>query len=183
MSWFAQYRYVISFAILSAVLLVPYTLRIVSSQDLLEPYPAIMLPAGASTVKRDTERFEFTRTQLFGIDPKSGDWKSLDATELLRPVPVHFLNALAKNRFGLDGDQAFEVRLLKGRLPTFHYDNASSLTADKIDATRRWFRERLTQAGCQDDRFQVRDTVMTVNLTTREVTELQVEYEETYTLY
>lgn len=47
------------------------------------------------------KEISFKRTSLWGKDRQSGAWTMIDVESFLA-LPVHYLNAIAKNSFGLN---------------------------------------------------------------------------------
>lgn len=129
-------------------LLAPALLKIVG----MEPYPAVILPSGAGTIS--LEPVVLHETRLYG--ERAPGWERIDAVKFLEPVPVWYLDALARRGFGLEGDAASE--------------------------TREWIRRRLMALAFSTERFRL--TVERVRLE-RGGKEMEREfvYEKTFSLH
>ena len=84
--------------LLAVCLFTPFALRTLSTR--LEPYPAVLLPAGASRVRLNQSEVSFSRTTLT-CRGRDGNWQPLDVTRLLSPIPPWSFHDIVSNEFGL----------------------------------------------------------------------------------
>ena len=84
-------------AIVAVLLLVPFALRTLSSA--VEPYPAVLLPAGPGKVPVSSGTASYSVRSLLGHKP-DGSEAPLDPVRFLAPIPVQYLYALADGEFG-----------------------------------------------------------------------------------
>jgi hypothetical protein len=94
-----KYPNVLYTTVLSAFLLVPFAIRYFA--PLLEPYPAVLLPAGAESIKTTEGQIDFGRTAIYGRVPGRDAWTSLSPSQFLNPIPPEFFGPLARRYFGL----------------------------------------------------------------------------------
>ena len=177
LSMIRNHKHIIGAFLLLVLLGTPYAIFKIAR---LEPYPAILLPAGAGKILKKGNSFQFARTGIYGIDLVSGEWQRLDPASFLDPIPAHFLNAIIVNEFGLNPDLEFTVRFRGNLLPSFSYDNRSRLSEKNINDTKSWLRTRLSNHGSRDEMLLVRKVLISVNLKTREISETGILYEKTY---
>lgn len=166
--------------LLLTALVVPYGLKLLS--PLLEPYPAIIFPAGAGKVESSQDTFEFSISNIYCFNLLTEDWEKLSTRSFLHPIPPQRFYAISRNEFGLNSDLEYEVNFRRNILPSFTYKNHSALSAAKIESTRAWLRDRLQKHGCRAESLLVRRTLMSVNLKTRIVSEIDVIGEEKFEL-
>lgn len=79
-------------------LVLGFLLREVSPE--LEPYPAILLPAGSGTVTRTEGTVTFGRLELLGVG-HDGSEHVLDPRTFFDPVPVGYWTYIARRGFGV----------------------------------------------------------------------------------
>ena len=176
-------KHLLGFFILSAALAIPYALKLLSKRAVLEPYPAIILPSGPSKIERKGDSISFTRISIYVLDLDTGEWKRLDPESFLGHIPIQFLNAIVKNRFGLNPDLEYSVKFRNDIFPEFTYNNRHCLSEKNIRSTKRWLRNRLRKHGCEDGMFLVKKELMSANLKTREITKVGTGHERLYQLY
>jgi hypothetical protein len=82
----------------AAFLFIPFILREIS--PLLEPYPAILLPGGASKVVMGDTVFTVRSTELLAVN-SDGVAQRLEPGAFMRNVPLQYFRALTENNFGL----------------------------------------------------------------------------------
>lgn len=161
-------------------LTVPYSLKLLSPQ--LEPYPAIIFPAGPGKVKGSQDTFDFIASNIYCFDLLTKEWERQDTLSFLSPIPRQYFQAIVKNEFGLNPKLEHTVKFRKGIFPSFTYKNSSALDLANIDHAKAWLRDRLQQHGCMDSSLIVRHTRMSVDLATRVVSEMNVIDEKIFKL-
>jgi hypothetical protein len=117
---------------MAAALLVPEVARKVSGS--LEPYPAVLLPAGTGKLRLDGRRVTLNHNLVEAR--RAGEWHEVDRAELLDPLPVHYFGEMVRGNFG------------------FHDGHWHKLTAppprpspQAITETKHWLRARLERMG------------------------------------
>jgi len=78
---------------LSAFLLVPFAIRTLAPT--LEPYPAVLLPAGTGTIKMTGGQIDLDRIAICGRAAGSDAWTRLSPSQFLNPIPPQFFPILA----------------------------------------------------------------------------------------
>lgn len=81
-----------------AALVLGFLLRETSPD--LEPYPAVLLPAGPDVVTRTEGMVPFGRLELVGIG-HDGNERVLDPESFFDPIPVHYWTYIARRGFGV----------------------------------------------------------------------------------
>ena len=90
--------------IILSLLLIPLVLK----AFIAEPYPAIILPSGASRIQTTEEFTTFSRIRFFAED-QAGTRSEVSTEQLIHPIPPQYIYALLGHRFGLEsgtGDPA-----------------------------------------------------------------------------
>ena len=147
--------------VIALALVIPFGIMQLTSA---EPFPAILLPAGATEVRTNDSVVEYGGVVLEGVDDQ-GAPVAIDAAEFLDPIPVQYLYALADAHFALDaGDDvdggatstpdepAIVVRKVGWSLdlPSFEPSEAEQREI------REWLRGRLVAAGLSPEWLVVR---------------------------
>ncbi|PQJ27670.1 hypothetical protein [Rubritalea profundi] len=119
--------------ILLAVLFVPFIMK----EELREPYPALILPSGASTAKVKGGEVSSTKYLGYGIT-QDGVREEIDLVELIRPAPSHYLKYIFKNDFGL---RSGRIEAAKGRKKWKYTARAS--TPENVEDCKRWVSQKI----------------------------------------
>lgn len=134
-----------------ALLVGPYLVYSVSTE---EPYPAVILPGGASAVDIDDDQVTFEVRSFVGYDAH-GEPVYLDVTDLLDPVPPSHSSALVRSMFGQDQSGKrrilIDLRVRKGAISVPRHVPSA---ADRA-AAREWVNDKLDDAGAVPDRLEV----------------------------
>jgi hypothetical protein len=83
--------------VILVVFLLPFCLRFVG----FEPYPAILLPSGASKIKKADEKISFEVTKLYALNER-GNWAEIDQKQFMSPIPVYYLDYILDQNLGLN---------------------------------------------------------------------------------
>jgi hypothetical protein len=95
------------------ILSIPILLIQIPLRDLTEPYPAILLPDGASTIKEEKKgTITFDQWQIIA-QSASGRQYEVDMDKLLQDVPVQYRKHIVNHRFGLPTKES-EVITMSG---------------------------------------------------------------------
>jgi hypothetical protein len=119
-----------------------------------------MSPRGGGTVITTDGVVEFPATVIVARDP-SGAEVVVDAAEFLDPIPAHYLEALAKDGFGLAEKDGVTVAV-KGLNWSFDMARPDVSDGDRR-AARDWLARRLESLGLAPDSFAVRYLVVAVD--------------------
>ena len=146
--------------LLSCLLIPPFVLKTVYPP--LEPYPAIILPAGSDTVNIENSRVSFVKTSVWA-KPKDRleSWSQIDSEKFLAPIPVHYLKYIVLTSFGFESQQPKAGSIWKKK-----YDSIlnGKITSAEIAATKNWFGNKLTKSGYLADEFKVISEEMTFDV-------------------
>jgi hypothetical protein len=142
----------IAFIVLVAVLLIQIPLR---HKYRLEPYPSILLPAGASVIS-DRGFIVFNQTKIAAI-ASSGKHYEVSIDELLSTVPAQYRNPIVERGFGLPSRTDQEQK-----------PNSSNI----ISQGRRWLRMRLRSIVGDDEFMELEISTYRVMKPTTDLTRL-----------
>jgi hypothetical protein len=179
-SIFIKHKRVIFLFLLGIFLFVPYVLKLLS-YGALEPYPAIVFPAGASKLKLEANSYTFKDLGIYCLDLKAKEWKRQDAYSFLEPIPVQNLSSIIKNEFGLNPNLKHQVKFRRISLG-FSYENAQALSEANIDLTKAWLRGRLAEHGCHDNFLLVKTRYIAIGRETQMTSEVNKIDEKLYEL-
>lgn len=114
-----------------------------------EPYPAVLLPTGASRLDLSNEGFVIDR-YVFEFKKSDGTTEIVDLPDLVSPLPKHFAIPLIANRFGCDLEHSSNRRFGKFG---FAFDfKRSSVTPESVRIAKNYMREKL---GPDSESFRV----------------------------
>jgi hypothetical protein len=138
--------------LLSASLLVPFALRL----GLTEPYPAVLMPNWAGTVKATGDEIDTNITAIYGRMTGRDAWIRLAPSRFLHPIPVEYFPLLAERYFGLSPSAHRIIKV--GPITMGSQHNTSE---EDVKSAKQWFRTRLTENGYRDDALRVTQEVVT----------------------
>ena len=138
--------------LLSASLLVPFALRL----GLTEPYPAVLMPNWAGTVKATGDEIDTNITAIYGRMTGRDAWIRLAPSRFLYPIPVEYFPLLAERYFGLSPSAHRIIKV--GPITMGSQHNTSE---EDVKSAKQWFRTRLTENGYRDDALRVTQEVVT----------------------
>lgn len=130
--------------VLLIFLMVPFIFRF-KLGNRFEPFPAILLPAGASKVKVGSSDFKVDYIALFA--QKDGNWERVDAALLLYPIPATNHIYIFSRGFGLIEPPELEDRLLNRLLVKLNVQKKTNPTEQEKDRTKNWIVKRLKKQG------------------------------------
>jgi hypothetical protein len=151
----------ISLIIFALLLLGPFILTTVRPD--LEPYPAIILPAGAWTISLKTEELSFPDHSIYGRREHNQEWIALDTRRFLDPIPAWYLMGIMSAGLGLEATK-------------------TRPTLVDITATKHWFRGRLRAMDFREDAFKVAVELVTLDRQNKRVIRTESRYEKIYVL-
>ena len=156
--------------LLACTLLPPFILKTLYH---LEPYPAIILPSGAGTLDLGAKEISFNRTSLWGKDEQNDIWLRLDVETFLAPIPVQYLNPLARNSFGLNSPEDKTINLHQGVKLL-----SKKVTPHEVQRAKHWFRQKLVQSGYASDQLMITFEQVNFDLKTGQLVTSKRSHEE-----
>jgi hypothetical protein len=162
-----KYPNVLYTTLLAACLVIPFALRL----RFTEPYPAVLLPSGAGTIKTAADKIDCNRTAIYGKLPGRDAWIRLSPWQFLYPIPVEFFPPLAERYFGLIPGAH---RILKIGVITI--DQQPKVTEDDVKSGKQWFRTRLSENGYDSDVLRITQEVVTFRRSDGE--QMAVQYQD-----
>ena len=166
-----KYPNILYTALLSGFLLLPFAIR--EFAPTLEPYPAVLLPSGAGSIKTTQDQIDLSRTGLYGKAAGADAWTRLAPVQFLNPVPPEFFPPLAQRYFGLSPIGPI-IHAIKGGLVV--RIGTHKVTEQDLKNAKQWLRARLKESGC--DEGVLRITQEMVTLRPRDGAELAVRYQD-----
>ncbi len=147
--------------LIALALIVPEGLR--SHAKKLEPYPAVILPAGAGTIGIRRGNVSLSRTYLTA--KRNGSWEEVDTRQLMAPIAQHYFEHMTRRGFGLS--------LRK---------NPSPRRREEVAETKRWMRDKLAAQGFATSHLRVMKQKVTVTLQSGEQRRSRPRRAKTYDL-
>lgn len=159
--------------IISLILFIPFTIK--SLEPGLEIYPAIIFPAGASTLNVQDEFRTFESYEIYGLNDSL---VKLNSQTLLKNIPRHYFHSVLKGNFGLEPyKNSFLFPFTKKEI--FEGNNLNQV---KAKASKLWFRTNLKEAGYSDSIFVLRKIQKKYNLNSKQLESEILIYEKTFNL-
>lgn len=143
-------------ALLSIVLAVPFAITFLA--PVLEPYPAVLLPAGGGRINTTGDRLDLGRTSIYGKVAGRDAWTRLSLLEFLSPIPPEFSSLLAQRSFGLSPAGPIANRTRVGVVITI---DPRKVPEEEVKNAKQWFRARLKKSGCDDNLLRITQEVLT----------------------
>jgi hypothetical protein len=147
-----KYPNVLYTTLLSAFLLVPFGIRLAFT----EPYPAVLLPTGAATIKATGDQIDTNITAIYGRIIGRDGWIRVSPSRFLHPIPVEYFPHLAERYFGLSPSAH---RVLKVGAITI--DSEHKISEEDVKSAKQWLRARLTEGGYDDNVLRITQEVVT----------------------
>lgn len=122
------------------VLFIPFYLRILK----IEPYPAVLLPSGAFTIKRTDDQVKLKVKQLYAMD-NTGNWRKINLRLLLHPIPVQYLSPLVFKDFGFNNDSLKNNRGKHKFIKKLKILNTVSPGKEELKDLRTWLKTKLVE--------------------------------------
>lgn len=160
--------------LLFCILVPPFALR---HRYGIEPYPAIILPSSASSINLKKSEIIFNKINIFGKDRENKVWRKIDSENFLVPVPVHYLEAIVKNSFGLNSIEGKTSNLPLG-INTINH----KITYSEIKDTKQWLSQKLTAYGYASNEMMVSIEQIVFDVETGEAITSKKTYEEIFRL-
>jgi hypothetical protein len=142
---------------LAILLVVPLVTRVLSNT---EPYPAILLPSGATKIAVRARAATFDHVALYARD-SSGRLEAIDPRTFLAPIPVQYLEGITANDFGQS--EATTKRLFIRRVGAYAVSRGVASEMDRGIA-RDWLRDRVRLADRMADQLVTRVERTTLDL-------------------
>lgn len=162
---------------LAGLLLPPFGLKILASS--LEPYPAVILPAGAHQIELDSSKVNFTRTSLWGKKLSDNSWVRIDSEKLLDPIPNEYLGHIVNNSFGLESKVSKTNSTLKRKITAIL---RSKITANEIEDTKNWLRHKLAKFNCSVKELMVAEEKIIFDVNIGKTVSLEIIDEKIFEL-
>ena len=145
---------------LVVVLFVPFVLRTLSKK--LEPYPALILPSGASKIDLKEGVINVDSISIYGYDTQ-GKLQKIDVEQFIEPIPNHYFRHIANKEFGLSTKTTEEI-WLKGLNKKINIKR-KSISLENQRLAKIWVSNRLEQIGLSTSSILIRNEskVLSIN--------------------
>lgn len=170
---------VILYLVTLLLLLVPYGIMVLSKK--LEPYPAIILPDGSSTVLHDDEYITYSKVELLGRDTLNGDLQKINITAFLDPIPSNGIYGLMNNSFGINKVRNDTFFFRKEILPPLI--NSKYYSELEVKELSDWYKLKLSYQGLDNSEFIFQEEIITIDRVTNEIVDSLLSRSVKYTLY
>lgn len=131
--------YSLKFTILLGMLLaIPFLLRLKGT----EPYPALLLPEGASNFVYTNKETGLSYTLMYGRTA-SGEWKAIEPISFISPIPVQYLPPVIAKLTLPDTINAISTR--DKVLQRLHLADRYKITPNDRNELYKWFQHHLTK--------------------------------------
>ena len=147
--------------LIALALIVPEYLR--SSGKSNEPYPAVILPAGAGTIRIKHGHVQLNRTHLTA--PRNGEWAEVDVSAFMTPIAEHYFSRIARRNFGLPQSK-----------------RAAPEELARAAQTKSWMKARLGALGFETSRLRVVTETLTIAFPSGKQVSSKVSRKSTYEL-
>ncbi len=164
--------------ILLFILFIPFCLRAILG---IEPYPAVLLPSGAGSIKKTGDQIVFNYKKLFALDNK-GEWTKIDPSRLLYPIPVQYLPNLTSNNFGFDVDSPRVKSKTFRFLKMFHLTSERPKSEEDIREAKKWLKEKLISQHLNPSRIKFASYTQIISTRTGAVVENNIKNEKIVSL-
>lgn len=134
-----------------------------------EPYPAIILPAGASLISQNEDTIAYQSAELWAIGPDDHE-SEVDIGKFLGRIRRHFWKYIAKRELGFAVDH-------KSRGKSTHPEAENDLNGDPRQRAEMvaWMQERLVVCGIDEAvALKIKWVRKTVNIGTGETVDHQI---------
>lgn len=152
-----------------------------------EPYPAIVLPSGSSTIKRVNNKVHFKETKIYALNSQ-GIFTEIDKETFLGKIPKHIIQGLIDRNFGMDKSLAISKSRKLKILKMLHLSKFSFFTgktnasAEDTREVTHWLNERLNAQNLKGPYIKVVTYNNTVFTQTGNIIHTKIENERIITL-
>lgn len=141
---------IIAYVLIISTLVTPFLL-ISRYGNSLEPYPAVVLPAGAFKISfvGDSSRIFYKSLAGYALN---GKLVSIPVAELLHPIPVHYAPGILASSFGLQGSTiSHHTAGLIGWLKRRGIIRKREFSPQIYSNTKAWLQEKLLNLQLKQD--------------------------------
>lgn len=170
---------IILYTLAGLLLLVPYSITMLSKK--LEPYPAIILPDGSSTVMYNTKYITYSKIELIGTDAKTGTPRAINIDSFFSPIPSNRIYGFVNNSFGIDAIRRDTLRFRRNIFePILGAKNYDEKESNHLNA---WYQSKLVAQGLEDSNFSFQEEIIKIDRNTSEIVDSTLLRSENYSLY
>ena len=137
--------------LLIIALFVPFAIKTANSK--LEPYPAIILPSGASKLDLKKGAIGVDSLSIYGYDTQ-GKLEKIDVKQFIAPIPSHYFQVIANNEFGLSTKTTDEI-WLRGLNKKIDIKR-KSISLENQELAKIWLTNRLKKLDLSSSSILIR---------------------------
>lgn len=146
--------------LLIAILIIPFCIK---TKTEIEPFPAVILPAGANKVPVGATESNYTTTSLFAVN-KEDTWSKLNTRELLKPLPSSFHNVIIFREFGLNtNNKKISEPGLLSAIIQFATRRKYKTEQEKAEV-RKWLKSRLEAQNYDTSKIKIVNNQVTITI-------------------
>lgn len=134
---------ILAYGVVGAFLFAPFYLTYIEH---LEPYPAVIMPGGASVIDINKDELTFGETSVL-VEHADGSQTRITPSTLLDPIPNQYFHAIINRQFGIAEPNYHSVRLGVWELRAADRPRVSDSQRQEVSA---WLRQQLNKAGIDD---------------------------------
>ena len=139
------------------ILITPFVLRLYWH----EPYPAILLPSGASSVQKSGQTLDLITTEVFVYD---SSWHKITPRELITPIPLQYFGAMLGYDLGFERDTIKGSGLRKLLEKNIGLYQREALAPSDFQELGTWFKTKLLEQGISATALKIVKSKMTLSL-------------------
>ncbi len=170
--------------LLAFILLPPFALKTLSSR--LEPYPAIIFPAGAGKVDVGAREISFRMTSLWGKHEKDNTWTRVDVETFWAPIPTQYFGAIVRNSLGLKSAEEEIIKLPKWGIikppKGIKISINKEVTPSEVQNAKHWWRQKLVQSGYASDELMITIEEVKFDIESGKIIRIKRSHEEIFRL-
>lgn len=131
-----------------------------------EPYPAILLPSGASSVQKSGQTLDLMTTEVFVHD---SNWHKIAPGELISPIPTQYFGAMLGFDLGFERDTIKGSGLRKLLEQNIGLYQRETLSPADFRELENWFRTKLEAQGIRANALKIAKSKISLSLKTSDI--------------
>jgi hypothetical protein len=145
-SYLKEYTYTYSSLVLLLALVLPYR------SPFGEPYPAVILPSGATKINVETSKVYFTRKSVWARKNQEVTWTNLSNKEFIAPIPAQYFAKIYDGKFGFNSSHPH--------------------------ISKDWIQKRLSELGFNTNEIRLTTERVTFDVKSQRLIKKEIRHEE-----
>lgn len=172
----AKYINILNTLLILLLLGIPFVIKTIDMR--LEIFPSVILPSSSGTINIKENVF-VNKTELYGVLINK-DTVELNKSKFMGKIPLHYLENLISNKFGL---KPFLVRNEKTNKFSITYNVHSKVSDAEIKETKIWLRNRLREQHCNDSILIIKKRSIELSPNRVIINKNAINYDTIFNLY